>query len=281
MKKYSASYTNIKDNFVIINLDEDNRIEDDTLYGLFCVVQNIIQRGNPTIPSRFVQEAIGGYDELYDEPIHLASWNEPKWNVIKGDEEGLDFPAAGFYFNLLPKYLEGDNALVRNLIIPEADFRDVLGRSTDFDGEQVDFFLPQLKIVFEIDGWHHQKSKQKEKDRYRDYALKKAGIRVIRLTTSDIKTETNALTRVMDELNLMINSTGLVDNLTLPYQREDFENELKYEMVMRFEILLLELLKCGRVHLRDKKWYFNIIAPGAENADEMFEIALETLHPGL
>jgi len=54
MERYTASYGSIRDNFAIINIDSQ-QIRG-PLYGILCVVENIIQRGNPTIPSLYLQE---------------------------------------------------------------------------------------------------------------------------------------------------------------------------------------------------------------------------------
>ena len=48
MLKFSAGFTNINPNFVIQNIKACN----DTCEPIFSVLNNILQRGCPTIPSR-------------------------------------------------------------------------------------------------------------------------------------------------------------------------------------------------------------------------------------
>ena len=43
MLKYSGSYANTENNFVLLNLDEEQCIKDEKLYSLLCVVQNIFR----------------------------------------------------------------------------------------------------------------------------------------------------------------------------------------------------------------------------------------------
>ena len=54
-------------------------------------------------------------------------------------------------------------------------------------GYIADFALPDRKIIIEVDGkkWHSGKKKQK-KDRFRDYMLKRAGWKTIRIPEKDI-----------------------------------------------------------------------------------------------
>jgi very-short-patch-repair endonuclease len=50
----------------------------------------------------------------------------------------------------------------------------------------VDFYMPTLKLVVEIDGEYHDEPEQKVKDKKRDTFLKSKGYRVVRLTNSQI-----------------------------------------------------------------------------------------------
>ena len=57
MKKYTANYSNTNNNFVIQNLLGD-KIENEYLPAI-AIVKNILQRGCPSISSKFIQAHIG------------------------------------------------------------------------------------------------------------------------------------------------------------------------------------------------------------------------------
>lgn len=275
MKKFTASYSSIKDNFVIINNDRDYNV-DNKFFGLFCVVENIIQRGKPTIPSRYLQDVIGEQKNINRRSLYLISDEVPEWNVIKGDDSQVYYPAEHFYYDLLPKYL-GGAAIVRNLIVPEADFKDVLKKSTVLDGQQVDFYFPQLKTVIEIDGSSHRESFQTLKDGVRDDALRKADITVLRISTDDIRNESENFSSRMRELKNAIDEANIVKNLFTPDMVKEFESDIKYDVVIRLEILLLELLKTGRISLNDDLWKINFASADVEEIEFLLQIAYDDL----
>ncbi len=275
MKKYTASYSSIKDNFVIINLDENQKC-DSAYYGIYCVVQNIIQRGKPSIPSGYIREMLGDLDESHKRNLYLVSDSTPSWNVIKGDDSEVYYPAEHFYYDLLPKYL-GESSIARNLIIPEADFKEVLKRRSALDGQQVDFFLPQLRTVIEIDGSSHRQSSQGVKDNIRDDALRKADITVLRITTEDIRTESSNFVSTMGKLKKAIEDASIISNMLTQDKYKTFELELKYDSVIRLEILLLELLKTGKICIENRSWNFNIASSDVQDIERLLKIAHEDL----
>jgi len=273
VKKYTASYSNIKDNFCIININGNHKCNA-PYYGLFCVVQNIIQRGKPSIPSKFIQDKLGAISSISSRMLFLACDETPSWNVIKGDDSEVYYPAEHFYYDLLPKYL-GEDKIVRNLILPEVDFRDVLKKSTVLDGQQVDFYLPQLRTVIEIDGSSHKQSVQGMKDGVRDDALRKADVTVLRISTEDIRSESSNFKLQMSKLKQAVAEANIANNLLTYDQYESVETEIKYDTVIRLEILLLELLKTGRISILDKTWEFNIVNSDVKESDLLLRIAFE------
>lgn len=50
----------------------------------------------------------------------------------------------------------------------------------------VDFYCPKLKLAIEIDGGQHFTENGKEKDKIRDDNIKKLGIKVIRISDTEI-----------------------------------------------------------------------------------------------
>lgn len=104
MKKYTAAYSNVRDNFAIINIDENHKCSG-AIYGLYCVAQNIILRGNPSIPSGYVQSEIGAFDEIGNKLIYLVNTETPEWTIIKGDDSGVYYPVEQFFYDLLTQFL--------------------------------------------------------------------------------------------------------------------------------------------------------------------------------
>ena len=106
MKKYTGSYGNTEGNFVFLNRNlEGERITNHTLYGLFCVVQNIIQRGKVSTPSEYLQQKLGNLGNI-EEPYLLIAEDYAKWNLIKGDKKSVDYPAQSFFEKLLPQQMD-------------------------------------------------------------------------------------------------------------------------------------------------------------------------------
>ncbi len=275
MKKFTASYSSIKDNFVIINNDHSYKVDND-FFGVFCVVENIIQRGKPTIPSKYLQDVLGEQNSINSRSLYLVSDEVPEWNVIKGDDTEVYYPAEDFYYNLLPAYL-GESALVRNLIVPEVDFKDVLKKSTALDGQQVDFYFPQLRTVIEIDGSSHRETLQAVKDGVRDDALRKADVTVLRISTEDIRNESENFSLRMQELKSAVDEADIVSNLLTSDMCKGFESAIKYDVIIRLEILLLELLKTGRISLSDENWKINVVSSDVEEIEFLLQIAHDDL----
>lgn len=277
MEKYSSSYGGTKESFVILNnTSKDKRELTNVEYGLFCVIQNIIQRGTPTEPSIFLKEKLGIIPEELN-PLYLIDDTVTKWKkLIKGDDEHVDYPAIEFFEKLLPQYL-GEYSFVKNLIIPEADFADILLNDTVLCGQQVDFYLPQTKTVFEIDGNSHESSSQTLKDTMRDTALTRNKIQVIRIKTENIKKNTTKLANELEEFKKKIKDNPVIDQYKsdLMVSRDDIR--IKYDAVIRLQILLLSCLKNGKLHLGDKKWNFHIQNSDIPQLEYLLSLAYEDL----
>ena len=101
MQKYSAAYSYINYNFVIQNIDnqQKKRNINNKYYPIVCVLKNIIQRGCPTKMSQYLKEQIGDIDIIKEKKIFgLIDKDIPKWiNTIKGDESKNNYPAKLFF----------------------------------------------------------------------------------------------------------------------------------------------------------------------------------------
>ena len=106
MRKYTANYSNSNHNFVIQNLHGE-RIRNEYLPAI-CILKNILQRGKPTLMSKYLQENLGSIhrDKNFKNSIALIDSMPQKWKrIIRGDEKGNYYPAKNFFEELIPKYL--------------------------------------------------------------------------------------------------------------------------------------------------------------------------------
>lgn len=282
MEKYSCTYANTKSNFVFQNIEEltDNKYDymNDKLYGIYCVIQNIIQRGTPSKPSEVLINKLGNICVSKNYRIPLITEYNPVWrNTIKGDEQSNDNPAEKFYNEIYSNYMK-DYAFTKQLILPEANLSEILEESNkEFKGQQVDFYLPQADLVIEIDGSSHNDKNQVKKDIERDKALNKAGIQVIRIKPFDIKNRTPILEQLMKKIYSFVES-----NFDINVYKKVMENDVNskdlyimYDIVIRFQMLILTCLKHGIFKVSDKTWQINIINSDYENISNLIILAYE------
>lgn len=293
MLKFSANYSYTNHNFVIQNL-LGQRVENKYTSAI-CIMQNILQRGKPTIMSTFLQEKIGAIHdlEIFKKPYPLISNEKPKWErIIRGDEEHNYFPAQKFYEELIPKFCK-DYSFIQQLLIPEVPIKDIINNCTkEFEKMQVDFYLPQAYLIIEIDGKQHEL--EQFKDKRRDDYTKKHGIKTIRILTEEIETENSTFLQKMLEIENRIkkiilsqnkrrenledvnNNTfiGLSDYKTAYESKIDIKNSVYISTsVMRIQILILKLLELDKLKF-NKKWVLEIYS---SDVVDFAETALEDL----
>lgn len=259
MKKFTANYAYTNSNFVIQNLKE-GKTEDTDLYAFCCILKNILQRGVPTTMSDFLQEKLGIIDEEanFKEILIYSAKQQQQWHsTIKG---GNTNPARDFFERIIPNEF-GEYAFVQSLIIPEIEINDICGYNTEFIEQQVDFYLPQAKLVIEIDGSQHLEITQQQLDDKRDTYLKNKGIEVVRISTQEllkgeyrhkIEAIINRLNRCKDLLDYYIPQTIEQEN-----QEELLRTKYLPTAIIRFQLLVLELLMNGQLKLQED-WYFSI-----------------------
>lgn len=64
----------------------------------------------------------------------------------------------------------------------------------------VDFYCPAAKLVVELDGSQHYEEAHQIKDRLRDEALGRIGLRVLRFDNRQVLLETEAVLAVIDDV---------------------------------------------------------------------------------
>ena len=192
MKKYTANYTYTNPNFVIQNLVTNQTNAE--LLPILYVLKNILQRGTPTTLSKYLQSKLGEIHKLdnFEEHFLFATNQTPTWkDTIKGDKERNYYPAKDFFEKIIPNEFS-EYSFVQSLLIPEIEINEIVGEDNkNFINQHVDFYLPQAKLVIEIDGQQHKLDEvTRVSDNLRDNYLYSKGVTTIRITTRELQNGT-------------------------------------------------------------------------------------------
>lgn len=257
---FTASYVNCAHNFVISGIPNACVRNDDVEIGFACVLLNIIHRAKKTArPSKYLLSQFGKYCD--GQPLYLLAKGSavPNWErTIKGADNG-DNPAYTFFTKFWPMCLP-EYDWVRALCRPEADVETILNdHSGKWHNQSVDFYVASAKLVIEIDGAQHTEGLQSEKDYERDQALRGVGLTVIRFPAEAIKTQNSLFKLRIDQLKSCLFNSALVNAInTLNTASKDYLVRIRYEQVIRYQVLLLTLIKENVISVYQKKWLFNI-----------------------
>lgn len=267
MKKYTANYSYTNPNFVIQNL-VTNQFNNDLLPILY-VLKNILQRGFPTTMSKFLQSKLGEIhkQDNFEERFLFVTNNTPTWhNTIKGSKELDYYPAKDFFENIIPLEF-GEYSFIQSLLIPEITLSDIIGEDEkSFINQQVDFYLPQAKLVIEIDGEQHKTDEVvRVLDGNRDEYLHRKGIETIRISTQELQNGSYQ-TKINDIIVHIERYEGIFrhykDAIHLIEARQITEKQITTKLlptaIIRFQILLIELLTHNYLNLKED-WKFNIL----------------------
>jgi ATP-dependent DNA helicase RecQ len=286
MIKLTANYSNSNHNFVIQNIS--SKQEKNKYLPAICIIKNILQRGNPTLMSTFLQESVGSIQntEEFNKAYPLIDTSAPKWSrIIRGDVEGNNFPAKRFFEELIPKYLP-DYQYIQQLILPEVSINEITKVDVkEFREQQVDFYLPQAFLIIEIDGSQHDE----KEDAHRDAHTSKYAIKTVRLKVSDLNQENDIFLKKINEIKDRIDRISsrqsqlkftspcfitLEDYALAAKSGVDINNPYyKSSAVIRFQLLILELLENGVLKLTDD-WNFELIE---RDASDFAELAIKDL----
>jgi ATP-dependent DNA helicase RecQ len=283
MKKYTANYTYTNPNFVIQNLVTSQANAD--LLPILYVTKNILQRGFPTTLSKYLQSQLGEIHKLdnFEERFLFATKQKPVWNdTIKGDRERNYYPAKDFFENIIPNEF-GEFSFIQSLLIPEIEINEITGEDDEnFISQQVDFYLPQAKLVIEIDGQQHKLDEvTRVSDSKRDNYLSRKGITTIRITTKElqngaysIKVDTILKHLVRYEKLLNFYKTACEKIVNNQMSEDEIKTKLLPTAIIRFQVLLIELLTNKYLTL-EEDWNFNILLH--ENIPDFAELAINDL----
>lgn len=265
MIKFSAGYTKNNPNFVIQNIDACNKKNCEPI---FAVLNNIFQRGCPTIPSKYLQSEFGKFDKTENFQYNLVFSNNNWNNTIKGGSNIN--PALDFYENILPKIL---GKYAKNFI-PEFPIKDIVYdlKLEDNISEEVDFYSPLHNVVIEIDGSQHALSaSQKIKDENRDKILKNNGIKVIRIPTN--------------KLSDFEYLKSLFSNLTINKEYDKYINSLynishsnqNYMTAIRMQLFLINLYSNNILNIKTENIVLNIYSEKGIKKD-VYEICINDFY---
>jgi len=289
MIKYTANYSYSNHNFVIQNLT-GQRVDNKFLPAI-CILKNILQRGCPTLLSKFLQDKLGDIHKTEDfkKSYPLIDREYPNWErIIRGDIKENYFPAKKFLEELIPKHLP-DYQFIQQLIIPEVPVNEITQVEVDeFANQQVDFYLPQAYLITEIDGSQHDRNIHQ--DKIRDQHTAKYGIKTIRIKTSDLEAENEIFLGKIDEIKERIEKVisrqqkrRLEDStfISIENYKAAFDNGIdltnpnyKATAIIRFQLLVLELLERGHLDFF-KEWKIKILE---RDITDFAELAIEDLN---
>ena len=268
MKKYSANYSYTDHNFVIQNLINPRK-ESDYLPAIL-IIKNLIQRGKPTLMSQYLQSIYGSIHkeaESFKKPFVLINQSNLEWNdTIKGDAENNYFPAKTFLNERISEDLS-EYEFIKQLIIPEVEINQITQRDDEnFKHQCVDFFLPQANLVIEIDGQQHKEEVGRVVDSIRDNHLTLSKILTVRIDTKDLEEKNSIyfekieqIKNQLDNYSRFLNLYKTNFNLSFAEISEDIKKtKLLPTAIIRFQVLILELLESGILNLDNDKWKFEV-----------------------
>ncbi len=276
-KSYSANYSHTNHNFVFQNIPGYSigaEIEDRKYLSGIYILKNILQRGKPTLLSRYLRGELGEIHKRADfkKGIALLGNERTKWaRQIKGHPEKEFNPAQVFFDKILPKNL-GEYIFVRELILPEVTIYDITQTYIqEFHDNHVDFYLPQAGLIIEIDGKQHKDNPNF--DRLRDAHTKKYGIETVRFNIAEISSENEIFKEKIGTILHTIEAAALLGEerkkldpalLTLNDYKKSFQNGIDSKhpiiqatAIMRLQLLFLDLIEAGVLHF-NKKWDIEI-----------------------
>ncbi|WP_426207406.1 DUF559 domain-containing protein, partial [Pseudomonas sp. TSPC2-1] len=165
-----------------------------------------------------------------------------------------NYPAKRFFDELMRKYF-GEYQFVKQLTLPEVNIFEMTQVYVDqFQNRQVDFFIPQAGLIFEIDGKQHEASVD---DKGRDEFTQTLGLKTIRFTTEEIATENQSfigkMSSAVDHMRMIdrLEQEGILsppNGLTLRDYRLAYNEgvdigspSIRLTAAIRFQLLVLEL----------------------------------------
>ncbi|WP_137792214.1 RecQ family ATP-dependent DNA helicase [Bacillus sp. E(2018)] len=273
MDKFTANYCYSNSNFIISNLPNIQKVTPYT--NIIRIVQNLVTRGNPTIASQFLRDELGLERNYLNsiKQVKFLSQDKLNWTqTIKGDVSNDDYPADQFYDDL--DYILNRISFIRNLTVAEYPISEIIPDIKQaFNKQMVDFYIPLIKTVIEVDGSGHKR--QAVLDRKRDSAFNRAGIKVVRIDTSKIRNKDYE--QFKNEFRDIYRQykDAIEDYYSyLDINPSEFDTQIKLTTIARLQVLVLELIDRDVLSFNSKNWNFNL---ANNNIGFCLELALKDL----
>ena len=220
--------------------------------------------------SQYLQSIYGSIhknDEQFKKPLVLIDQSNFLWhNTIKGDEVKNYFPARIFLEERISEDFS-EYEYIKRLIIPEIEINEITQRNDkDFRHQCVDFFLPQANLVIEIDGQQHKEEVGRVIDSIRDNHLLLSKVLTVRIDTKDFEERNEIYFEKIEQIKTQLEKYSRFLNLyktNVNIGLAEISDEIKKTKllptaIIRFQILILELLESGKINLDDDKWLFEV-----------------------
>ena len=156
---------------------------------------------------------------------------------------------------------------IKQLIIPEIEINQITQRNDEnFKHQCVDFFLPQANLVIEIDGQQHKQEVGRVIDSIRDNHLTLSKVLTVRIDTKDLEARNEIylerieqIKKQLDKYSRFLNLYKANFNLSFSEIPEEIKKtKLLPTAIIRFQVLILELLESGILSLNSEKWLFEV-----------------------
>lgn len=271
-RRYSAGYVQHSERFVVQGLQSRRDLCART--SVLQVLLNILQRGAPTPPTQKLLDAFGPPSDRTGRNLALSLPKDlPRWSrTILGDEEELSSPAGELFHRLLPEAL-GDSSQLMWWVCPETKVSEIYQRDiSTLTDQRVDFYVPEARLVIEVDGAQHEEPEQRYKDGYRDAFLLKSGITTERITTTELSIPVISKKRLRNIAKRMVEAAE--KNEWLKPDDKQYQVEESYVLAIRLQVVLVELLLSDQLPSDGSSWKIELVC---ERADQWWAPAIDDL----
>ena len=231
----------------------------------FYALADYLERGYPTKPTNWLIKKLQQQYENFVWPVENSQYplslkhQNLDWSItIKGDDTRDQYPAQKFFNEAIETYLP-QYAFIKNLIIPECKFEEILALDPTMHNVNpdwaVDFFLPFANLVIEIDGSHHNSSSQRAKDAKRDRVLKKHGIKTHRISTLKINEDSEEIESYFKALENELHAHQEILEIASRLNAKETVDQRHYfdlTALTRLQRTLIELIAEGRLKNKSK-----------------------------
>lgn len=292
MKFYTSVYKHFETNknFVVTNLPKKQG--NCEISEAARIVHNMLSRGDTVPMSKYLKDILG--DGTDDIARPLISYRTPIWTdhtVKGGTSKGEKYnPALDFFYEILPQVIKGYEWMYE-LFRPEVQMSgDLITEEVIFSGGDesapsfVDFYIPQLSWVIEIDGRQHLDDGSQMTDLERDKELKKYNVEVTRISTDELRDSQDDVIESLRTLFLKkLEASEILQKFYLPCVESDSEKRSRVNdendrllpaRIIRFQHLWLELLEAGAFEQNADTWHLEV---RTDCDGEFIKIAIDDL----